>query len=228
MNDEPLSFKNSLNKNIQEEEQNSLIEEIIESHTTKSIILNHGVKKEEFKKPIFEKKGLIEKSTFSRRMIEINNNQLQIKKSIANHKDEIDEIVSQTKNKKKVKIGSKSPLDFENNEKGDLKSITLPIIKRNKYDDKATITVSETILWILELCLNSKIYIEKMYGNKSKIFWTQLEKNKELKFLFENYRPETLKKYWIMICGIKNLAELIELVKQHENEINQISKYLFF
>ena len=131
-----------------------------------------------------------------------------------------------------VNISNKISLE---NKKNDLNininvnnnSTILPLIKSNKksiidpyiVNNKKIITNSDLILCILELCINSKEYGFK-YKTKSRAFWEEIIKKNNLKQIFVNFKPDTLKKYWSYLAELKEYNKIVELINEYKDIID--------
>lgn len=94
------------------------------------------------------------------------------------------------------------------------------IIDISVVNSQSEITNSDLILCILEICINS-IYYGFKYSNKSKIFWENLMKKNEFKNIFLNFKPETLKKYWIILSEIKDYEKAVDLININKDLIDR-------
>jgi hypothetical protein len=94
------------------------------------------------------------------------------------------------------------------------------IIDTSVVNSQSDITNSDLILCILEICINS-IYYGFKYSNKSKIFWENLIKKNEFKNIFINFKPETLKKYWIILSEIKDFNKAVDLINKNKELIDR-------
>jgi len=95
-----------------------------------------------------------------------------------------------------------------------------PIIDISVLDCQPEITNSDLILCIIEICINS-VYYGFKYSTKSKIFWENLLKKNEYKKIFENFKPETLKKYWIILSEIKEFTKAVDLINKNKELIDR-------
>lgn len=71
----------------------------------------------------------------------------------------------------------------------------IDIMELSKNDNNLK---TDVLLAIIEIALNSTFYSLSTF-NRSKSFWEDVMKYKELKRIFDPLKPETLKKYWINI-----------------------------
>ena len=82
------------------------------------------------------------------------------------------------------------------------------IIQTPKNVNNLNIPISELILIMLEVCLNSSQYgIDK--DNSSKAFWAEIGKLDLLKPITTKFKPETLRKYWRTIREAKKFRKII-------------------
>ena len=96
----------------------------------------------------------------------------------------------------------------EINNNGSLDSI----IDSAKLCKKKSITNSELMLAMLDVCLCPKKYTRQKFSNGSKPFWENMMKDPYNKIIFEGYKPETLRKYWLIMRNCGDHAKLIKLV----------------
>ncbi len=78
------------------------------------------------------------------------------------------------------------------------KIIVEHVIDILELQKKEYISKTDVLLAIIEIAMNSTYYSLGAY-NRSKSFWEDVLKYKELKKIFEPLKAETLKKYWINI-----------------------------
>ena len=71
----------------------------------------------------------------------------------------------------------------------------IDIMELSKAD---IVNKTDVLLAIIEIALNSTFYSLSTF-NRSKSFWEDVMKYKELNKIFDPLKPETLKKYWINI-----------------------------
>lgn len=94
------------------------------------------------------------------------------------------------------------------------------IIDTSVVNSQSYITNSDLILCILELCINS-VYYGFKYSTKSKVFWENLIKKSEYKNIFVNFKPDTLKKYWITLSEIKDFNKAVDLINKNKELIDK-------
>lgn len=93
------------------------------------------------------------------------------------------------------------------------------IIDPATLNEKEEFSNSEIIKCITEVSLNSKWY-GFSFSTKSKIFWNEVSQSKSFKNIFQNYKPDTLKKYWILLSEIKEKDKLISVIEKYRNIID--------
>jgi len=75
---------------------------------------------------------------------------------------------------------------------------------------------TDVLLAIIEIALNSTFYSLSTF-NRSKSFWEDVMKYKELKKIFDPLKPETLKKYWININRASgDPIQIADFIKKHK------------
>jgi hypothetical protein len=94
------------------------------------------------------------------------------------------------------------------------------IIDTSVVNSQSFITNSDLILCILELCINS-VYYGFKYSTKSKVFWENLIKKCEFKNIFVNFKPDTLKKYWITLSETKEFNKAVDLINKNKELIDK-------
>lgn len=80
---------------------------------------------------------------------------------------------------------------------------------------KEKIAKTDVLLAIIEIALNSSYYSLSSY-NRSKSFWEDVLKYKELKKIFEPLKAETLKKYWININITGDPLQVADFIKKNK------------
>lgn len=93
------------------------------------------------------------------------------------------------------------------------------LIDLPKLSTKKSITNSEILLSILEICTYNRKYNYDC-SNNTKAFWDRVVEEGILKKIFKNFKSETLRKYWKVIRQSGNTLKFLEVVKQNENFIN--------
>ena len=85
--------------------------------------------------------------------------------------------------------------------------------------DQLTISNSDMILIILEICLNSSQFgINE--DNCSRMFWEEIGKKEILFPITKIFKTETLRKYWRNLRKIKKPEKIINAVKEYKDKIN--------
>ena len=93
------------------------------------------------------------------------------------------------------------------------------IIDLPRLSVQKTITHSDIILSILEICTFNKKYNYDC-SNNTKAFWDRVVEEGILKKIFKDFKSETLRKYWKIIRQTGDNDKFIEVVKQNEKFIN--------
>ena len=92
-------------------------------------------------------------------------------------------------------------------------------ITKVKNNEPNTISNSNMILFMLELCLNSSQFNLKG-DNSSRKFWQEVGKIKDISPITKLFKPETLRKYWRLLRNIKKPKKIINILTENENLIN--------
>ena len=81
---------------------------------------------------------------------------------------------------------------------------------------KSIISYTDILLVILEICQNSNSYLFA-YSTKSKMFWNDVLQYKILKKIFNEFKAETLRKYWNVLSkyDADNIYDLINKNKEY-------------
>ena len=140
--------------------------------------------------------------------------------------------------RKRTRLQYKKNTDEDDNEKiGCILNIPEFISKINNNEPN-TISNTNMILFMLELCINSSQF--NLTGdNNSRKFWVEVGKIKELSPITKIFKPETLRKYWRLLRNIKNPKKIISILTEHQtlinnenikllSSINVIYDYIFF
>jgi hypothetical protein len=96
------------------------------------------------------------------------------------------------------------------------------VINLTELNNKTSISNTEMILAILEICLNKKNYFI-FQQNNTRSFWNVVYEKTEWENILKKFQAETLRKYWRIIRDTNQFREVIELVHQYENEFNAIN-----
>ncbi len=89
------------------------------------------------------------------------------------------------------------------------------VIDIKELQNKDSIAKTDVLLSIIEIALNHNYYSLSNY-NRSKSFWEDVLKYKELKKIFEPLKAETLKKYWININITGDPLQVADFIKRHK------------
>ena len=121
--------------------------------------------------------------------------------------------------RKRTRLQYKKNIDEDENEKiGCILNIPEFISKINNNEPN-TISNTNMILFMLELCINSSQF--NLTGdNNSRKFWVEVGKIKELSPITKIFKPETLRKYWRLLRNIKNPKKIISILTEHQTLIN--------
>ena len=90
----------------------------------------------------------------------------------------------------------------------------------NIKDLKVPLNNTQIILMLLEICLNSSNYGINL-DNSSRLFWEKIAEKKEDFSVLEQFKPETLRKYWRRLRTTKKYKQIISDVKEYENKLNE-------
>lgn len=85
------------------------------------------------------------------------------------------------------------------------------------------IDLTDIILSIIEVAINKDLYTSKN-ANTTSSFWLSILNNKEINIIFEAYKEETLRKYWMMIkqCSINTF---VSTVQKNKTIIDSMHKF---
>ena len=108
--------------------------------------------------------------------------------------------------------------DKDNNNLETIINIKEFLSKMNS-DNNISISNSDMILIILEICLNSSQF-EINEDNSSRAFWEEIAK-KEILFPITNiFKTETLRKYWRILRNVNKPKKIINIVKEYKDKLN--------
>lgn len=94
------------------------------------------------------------------------------------------------------------------------------IIDLNSLKDSKEIKNSDLILILLEICLNSPKYgIDS--DNSSRNFWDKLSQREDLFHYLNQFKPETLRKYWRKLRTTYKYKKLISAIKEFADKLNE-------
>ena len=85
---------------------------------------------------------------------------------------------------------------------------------------KVPLNNTQIILMLLEICLNSSNYGINL-DNSSRLFWEKIAEKKNEFSVLEQFKPETLRKYWRRIRTTKKYKQIISDVKEYESKLNE-------
>ena len=158
-----------------------------------------------------------------------NNNPLKIKKENNNYNNEnliseiqngniLDDLLLDEKEEKKRKNKNKSKK--EKKEKVTTDEEFEQVIDLEEVKKKEKVENSDIILSLIEVCQNASKY-GLTSSNKSRLFWDELFKKEEISRVFNNFKSETLRKYWRLISELDKNQKVIEKTRQFADLINK-------
>ena len=96
------------------------------------------------------------------------------------------------------------------------------IIDLSAMNKKHFITNSDIILALFEICINFSSYNLglKIVNINNKSFWDALRTFPHFQRILQDYKIETLRKYWLILSEYKDKMELITTIKKHAYNID--------
>lgn len=94
------------------------------------------------------------------------------------------------------------------------------VVDLEEIKKKTKIENADIILCLIEICTNSDKY-GLNNSNKSRLFWDELFKKDEIAKVFNNFKSETLRKYWRLINELNKTEKVVETVRKYEEQINK-------
>ncbi len=94
------------------------------------------------------------------------------------------------------------------------------LVEIEEIKKKSKIENADIILCLIEICTNSHKY-GLSNSNKSRLFWDELFKKDEVSKVFNNFKSETLRKYWRLINELNKTDKVVEMVRKYEDQINK-------
>ena len=102
---------------------------------------------------------------------------------------------------------------------------TNPIIDVEALKTKETLTNSDYILLLVEICTNARRY-KIHFSHTSKNFWDEVMSKQVLGKVLGIFKSETLRKYWRIIREVSTKQGFLHFIKQNEDIINNPSMKL--
>ena len=93
------------------------------------------------------------------------------------------------------------------------------ILSKMNSDNNISISNSDMILIILEICLNSSQF-EINEDNSSRAFWEEIAKKEILSPITNIFKTETLRKYWRILRNVNKPKKIINAVKEYKDKLN--------
>ena len=151
---------------------------------------------------------------------------------------EVEEVIKRIEDKKKMKKGEKlldkkrkrgtsqalvdvhtaKDFDYILQKNPNVKS--KPFINLEDLSKHNLITYSDVLLALLEVGQNSDAYLFA-YSSKSRSFWTDILEYKILKKIFNEFKAETLRKYWSELSKY-DVEDATDLIKKNKNYLDQL------
>lgn len=94
------------------------------------------------------------------------------------------------------------------------------VVDLEEIKKKQKIENADIILCLIEICTNSEKY-GLSSSNKSRLFWDELFKKDEIAKVFNDFKSETLRKYWRLINELNKTDKVVETVRKYEEQINK-------
>jgi hypothetical protein len=123
--------------------------------------------------------------------------------------------IKRKKGKTKVKVEESGNEEVNNKEVINYGQI----VDINELKIKPSLSNSDYILLIMEICLNPLKYGLK-YSNSTRLFWDEVANNTDLYDLLKQFKPETLRKYWRIIRDLENYNAVLDTVKENATQID--------
>lgn len=76
------------------------------------------------------------------------------------------------------------------------------------------ISNSDLALSLIEIAVNAAYYVIN-FSTRSKMFWEDILEYKVLRHVFKDYKSETLRKYWRMICKY-DASKIVDVITKHK------------
>jgi len=189
------------------------------SNKQKKLNKNNKKNKEKMKKDLTNKSNNDLNSTNTRKVKEYKKSKPKNKELTEEKTNNIIEKPSKTNKRTKSNIIPDKIVN-ENNIELRPRLIELEEIN-NKF--LASYTNLDYLLAIIEVVHNKDFY-NIPFSDKSKYFWEKVIKTKECDKIFGGFKPETLRKYWVLLSKSANIPELtlvIDKIKDNE-EVSRI------
>jgi len=97
--------------------------------------------------------------------------------------------------------------------------MTDKLVDIEELNKKESLTNSEMLLVIIQICLNPSKY-KLSNSTTTKSFWDAVMKKDEFKKLLKIFKSETLRKYWRILREINDMNLLIKTIKENKEVIN--------
>lgn len=97
--------------------------------------------------------------------------------------------------------------------------MTDKLVDIEELNKKDSLTNSEMLLVIIQICLNPSKY-KLSNSTTTKSFWDAVMKKDEFKKLLKIFKSETLRKYWRILREINDMNLLIKTIKENKEVIN--------
>lgn len=93
-------------------------------------------------------------------------------------------------------------------------------INLHETSKKESINNCDVLLSMIEIASNKSLY-KNTLSNTTKAFWEKTVQNGIPIIIFRNYKPETLRKYWIIIKSI-SVKKFVNVVYDNRNLIDSL------
>ncbi len=125
--------------------------------------------------------------------------------------------VEKEKNITKVENRTSEEFNFILQKNPNIKNVP-EYINIEEVSQSSIINCTDILLVILEICQNSNSYLFA-YSTKSKMFWNDVLQYKVLKKIFNEFKAETLRKYWNVLSKY-NPDNIYDLIKKNKDYLD--------
>lgn len=216
-------------------------EDIIDLNETKDNMNNIKEKDIQNKKDNKQKNNKKEKNKLKILSEEENSEVYQISTDKIIHKNSLMNKRKRQTSKKAINESKNQKIKNSNNSNDNNFETIINIsdfLSKMNSTNKTTISNSDMILIIFEICLNSSQF-DINEDNSSRTFWEEVGKKEILCPITNIFKPETLRKYWRTIRNINKPKKIINAVKEYKDKldnenikllssINVICEYILF
>jgi len=140
-----------------------------------------------------------------------------------NAKEKVDNLINKAKLKKTIKtdLKTKKASRVFSGTHTEIFNIDQLNMQIEADPTNYNVSNSDILLSLFELTSNPNYHQIKHTSGKSNRFWSDVSELQSCQFLFDKYKPETLRKYWCKMTEVDDNKKFIQTILDNKTSIDQ-------